>query len=217
MEKSDPTAPGPGTRRLVPRRRLIGSRLFIHTALVLSLLLALAMIASLYLHWRRVQEPTTAIVVVGDPSWDNAEVVVEPVDDAQPGARRVQVVLDERNHFQTPIFELPGRYRVTVSMHDQLLHQYPVELERFRGVEINLPTPVEVRGDASMAGGRVLLSSKDQSEQRVLDAENHYRVVFPEQGGEYSLEVTRNGQLIDHAEFTVQSHVPKKIDLRRGS
>jgi len=218
MEKSEPpTALGPSSRRLPSRRRLIGSRLFVRTAVILSVLLALVMIVSLYVHWRRAQEPNTYILVIGDPSWNGVEVVVTPADDSQAGGRRVQVVLDDRNNYRTPIFELPGRYRVTVSAHEQLIRQYSVEVDPTRAIQIDLLTPVEVFGDPSLDGGRVLLSSKDDSQSGVLNADNRYRFVFHVQGGEYSLEVTRNGQLLDHAEFIVFPHTPKKVDLRKGS
>jgi hypothetical protein len=92
-----------------------------------------------------------------------------------------------------------------------------VEVDRTRYVQIDLPTVVDVIGDSFMDGGRVLLSSKDDSQSAVLNAENRFRVSFPVLGGEYSLEVQRNGEVIDHAEFFVTPHAPKQVDFRRRS
>lgn len=216
MEHSEPPAtPPPQRRSIPPRRSLFGSGAFVRSAVGLSILLAAALIASLYVHWHRLREPTTAVVIIGDTSWKGTEIVVTPVGAANPEGRRVQVVLDERNSYQTPVFELPGRYQVTATLHERTLAEYTVDLDRSHYVQIDLPTPVEVIGDPSLDGGRVLLSSREQTYSGAFTAADRHRVTFLVQGGEFSLEVSRDGQVIDHAEFAVTSHVPRQVDLRR--
>lgn len=215
MEKSEPRTEPARPRPVRPsRRQLIGSQLFIRLAVLLSLLLAAIMVASLYVHWRRVQEPSTAIVVIADPSWDGAQVIVDAVG---MGSRphRVQVPLDIHNGYQTPVFELPGRYDVKVMLHDRQEWAQTLEIDRFRGVRIDLPTFVEVIGDSTLDGGQVLISSKDNSSSGTLSADNKFRLVVPLYAGDYSLEVTRDGQVLDHSEFTVAPHASRQVDLRK--
>ena len=217
MEKSEPRANvAPQSRSGPARRRLIGSRLFVRVAVGLSILLAASMVASLYIHWRRVQEPSTAILVVADPTWNGAKVIVTPAGDESP-AHRVQVTLDEHNQFQTPVYEFPGRYEVRVMLHDRKEWAGPVEVDRSRMIRIDLPTFVEVIGDASLDGGQVLVSGSEGSISGDLSQSNKFHLVIPVFGGDYSLEVTRDGKILDHSEFTVTPHAARQIDLRKRS
>jgi hypothetical protein len=215
MEKSEPRANvAPQSRSRPARRRLIGSRLFVRVAVGLSILLAASMVASLYIHWRRVQEPSTAILIVADPTWNGAKVIVTPAGDDSP-LHRIQVTLDEYNQYKTPVFGLPGRYEVKVMLHDRKEWDRTVEIDHSRGSQIDLPTFVEVIGDSTLDGGQVLISSKDDSYPGVLSADNKFRLVVPLYAGDYSLEVTRGGQVLDHSEFAITPHAPRQIDLRK--
>jgi hypothetical protein len=215
MEKSEPrTQAAPQGRPRRSSRRLIGSRSFVRLAVALSVLLAAAMVASLYIHWRRVQEPSTAIFIIADPTWSGAKIIVTPVGDDSP-ARRIQVTLDERNQYKSPIYELPGRYEVKVMLHDHPQWERMVEIARFRGVQIDLPSFVEVIGDRSLDGDQVLISGPDVPVSGILGEGNNFRLVLPLYGGDYSLEVTREGKVVDHAEFTVIPHAARQIDLRK--
>lgn len=215
MAKSEPrTEPARQHRPTTSGRHPIGGQLFVRLAVLLSLVLAMTMVASLYLHWRRVQEPSTAIFVAADPSWNGARVVVTPARE-NSAIPRVQVTLDEHNQYKTPVYELPGRYEVVVSLHDRKEWEGTVEIDHSRGIQIDLPTFVEIIGDSTLNGGQVLVSGKDGSSSGAFAADNKFRVVVPLYAGDYSLEVTRDGQVLDHSEFSVSPHAPRQVDLRK--
>src|SRR5579862_1827624 len=84
-------------------------------AVLLCIFLVAVMTALLWLHWTRVPEPTTAIMIIGDSSLDGADILVQSPDDPATLNRRVRVTLSPDNRFQVPVYRYPGRYHVTVA------------------------------------------------------------------------------------------------------
>jgi hypothetical protein len=93
-----------------------------------------------------VREPTTAIIVAGDASLVGTEITVS-------GGRTITATIDSGNNYRVPILVDPGEYVVSASLHGQTLFRTTVQVQRFLGVEFDLPAIVK---DAVAHGTLVL-------------------------------------------------------------
>ena len=194
------------------------SRLFARAIVAATILLAAVLVASMYVHSHRVREPSTAIVIVGDPTFRGARIVVTPAGDNDPTAKPLQLTLDDKSNYQLPVFELPGQYHVTITWRDQTLFDNTLSVDRVHGKQIDLPSVLEIIGDDSMDDAQVLLSSADGgSTTRTLTKAEHERLRLPLPAGKYSLSVTRDGKTLAEAEFELPPHAPGQVDLRKRS
>jgi hypothetical protein len=124
-----PQAPAPPHTLEPPptgrRGRLVG---LIVGGLVASTVL---MVAFIWYRWYPVQEPTTAVIVAGDATYDGAVVTVV-------GTSTISTRLNPANNYVASILLKPGRYVVTVKHRDQVLIRQDVEIKRFLGVRFRL-------------------------------------------------------------------------------
>jgi hypothetical protein len=95
---------------------------------ILTGLVVLLMVSLIYYRWVTITDPTTAIIVRGDDSYDGAVVKV-----TGNGARTVTATLDAANQYETPILVVPGTYTVTVEMGGRVLGKWEPIVERYRG------------------------------------------------------------------------------------
>lgn len=197
------------------------SGIFARLAVVFCVLLMLGLMAFLWTRWARIQEPTTAVVVNGDPSLDGTKVAVTQLEEEGQSAqtsRPVEVALNRENGYRTAIFRYPGRYHVSVTApkRQSPLWEGDVSIDRLRGWLVELPTVLTVIGDASISGEQVTVTQSDgrMTETQMLDKQNNERARFIVIAGRYTLTVTRAGMPVSEDEFTVEAHRPKQIDLR---
>ncbi len=198
-----------------PRRGSILARgSVVRVAVFLSILLVMGMTTSLWHHWTKVKEPTTAIAVYGDPSLDGAKIVVEGSDEETRQQPPVEVLLSAEQKFQQAIYRYPGRYHVTVSV--QLPGQtVPIAdafmvIDRFHGAVVDLPTTLTIDGQP---GDRVTISNDSFSQRLEPNNENHYRVMILLSPGKYRITRTQGGAMIMDDELVIEPHKPKKIVL----
>jgi hypothetical protein len=106
-----------------PLVRLIVSGIVIATVL---------MVALLWHNWNGVQEPTTAVIVLGDQTLDGTIVTVTG------GGRVVRAMMSPANGYNAPVLLEPGRYQVTAERDGATLLQTDVEVKRFLAVQFDL-------------------------------------------------------------------------------
>ena len=188
-----------------------------------TILLVAAMLAFLCVRWYRVKEPTSVILVVGDPSLEGTQVLVTAAEENETRSKPVSVALTAAEQFRAPVFCLPGRYQVTVTWHRHLgnetradiLWNREVATQRLRVAVIDLPTTLTVIGDDSLSEARVDLSSAEGTGSSRLTKQNSYQLTFLCRPGQYMLEVTRLGGQPLSQEVLILPHSPKQIDLRQ--
>ena len=194
-----------------------GNGLLVRLAVVLSIAFLIGMLVLLWLRWARVPEPTTAIVIYGDPSLAGAKVAVDPADEPEQHGRSIEVTLGHDDQYQIPIYRYPGRYRVSVTWQKHEVFNGYVTIDRLRGILIDLPTIVTIVGDKSLAGARVLLSARSWTTGGTLDEQGKYLLSIPLPPGQYTLSVTRGEERLADDEVTVAPHTPRRVDLHRGA
>jgi len=196
-----------------PRRPLSASGGFIRTMIVIVVVLVVAMTAVIFWHWAIGNEPTTAILVVGDSSLDGAKVVV-----TGSGTPPVTVILSSENHYRTPIFRLPGQYHVVTTWHDQTLDESDLVLDRYLGKEIDLPTTLTVQGDAALDGTEVAVNDRGVPlASGTLERANDFKWSKLLMTGQYRLTARRAGERLPFVErdVVVLPHSPQTIDLAK--
>lgn len=198
-----------------PRRELSASGGFVRAVIVLVVLMVVAMSGIVFWRWATGHEPTTAILVTGDPSLDGTVVEVTGF-----GVPPVTVTLSADNNYRTPIFRLPGNYHVVATWHGQTLIEKDLVIDRYVGKAIELPTMVTVQGDASMEGAEVTLSERGAGVgSGFLEKPGGYKWAILVPGGEYRLTVRRAGQTAPflQRDLIVYPHTPQTVDLTKRS
>ena len=207
----------------MPSRPPTGRRWPARIAVFGTILLVAAMLAFLCVRWYRVKEPTSVILVVGDPSLEGAQVLVTPGEENEMRGKPVSAALTAAEQFRAPVFCLPGRYQVTVTWRRHLgnetradvLWNSPVATQRLRVAVIDLPTTLTVLGDDSLSEARVDLSSAEGTASARLTKQSNYQLTFLCRPGQYILEVTRLGGQPLAQDVLILAHSPKQIDLRQ--
>jgi len=184
-------------------------------AVFACIILVMGMAASLWEHWARVKEPTTAIAVVGDASLDGAKVIVEGADEETQRQPKVEVALSVDHKYQQAIYRYPGRYHITVmSPIPELgkIAETDLTIDRFRGAQVDLPTTVTI---ICTPGDRITLANEMGGSQRFEPNDtNHYRVVLFLSPGKYHMTRTHGGAVISpDEEFVITAHTPKELTL----
>ena len=95
--------------------------------IVLTALFVVGMLALIYVRWLTITEPTTAVIVQGDPSHDGATVLVAG------NYTNVTATLNEANDYAAPILVVPGTYTVTVTQNDRVIGKWDLVTEHYRG------------------------------------------------------------------------------------
>ena len=91
----------------------------------------LVMVGFIWYRWQGVNEPTTAVIVEGDATFDGTVVTVT-------GARTITTELTPSNDYIAPVLLEPGWYRVTAEHGGRVLVRQEVEVKRFLGVRFKL-------------------------------------------------------------------------------
>src|SRR5579863_3841996 len=150
------------------RKSVLARGWIVRVAVALSILLVMAMMAFLWHRWLTVREPTTAIVVNGDPTLKGAKIIVESRDDT--AEQKVEVTLGEERQYRAAIFRYPGHYRVLVQFPGKK-EATPIEdvvVYRLRGAQIDLPTTLAINGQP---GDKVILTNSDGGGSQTLTLE----------------------------------------------
>jgi len=201
-----------------PRRTSVLARgTVVRVAVFACIVLVMAMTASLWHHWTKVKEPTTAIAVIGDPSLDGAQIIVNGIDDETERQTPVKVSLSSDHRFQQAIYRYPGRYEVTVLAPDRFNIQEPIArlqttIDRFHGVVVDLPTTLVVTANP---GDRVTLTNEANNTWGFEpNKDNKYRLTIPLAPGKYKLSRTSGGAHIPPDEdLTILPHTPRELTL----
>ena len=184
-------------------------------AVVVTIVLVMAMLASLWQHWAKVREPTTAIAVYGDESLDGARIVVEGADEETQRERPVQVVLSADHKYQQAIYRYPGRYRVSVTLpgrKEPIAEGTPLAIDRVHGVVLDLPTTLTIDGGP---GDKVTIANGTTSQTVEFNQGNHYRVPVLLSAGKYTMTRTHGAEVVQpEEEVVILPHTPKTIKLR---
>lgn len=179
-----------------------------------------AMVGQICFRSATFHEPTTAVVVTGDPSLDGATVdVVETHRTAD--ARSWDVTLTRDNGWRTPFILHPGDYRLRVSLDGHQVMQEDFSLDPFKGIGYDLPSLVLFTGPASMAGAQINVVRTDVAtpaleSHMVLPDDHHHRVGMYLSPGEYELSVRNHGESLLRHRFTVTHEAPLRIDLAKA-
>lgn len=208
---------GLGDDPVPPRWSALQGTAFVRFAIAGTVLLVLAMTGFIAWRWERVPEPTTVIMIYGDPSLDGASITVAPIPDQAPPGSPVQVVLDDRNKYQTPIYRMPGQYHVTVTWEGHTAFDRDLTLQRFRGLLVNLPTVLTVLADDSYAGAHVVMVNRSSGEsfEATLEPRENNRVLLLADPGQYTMSVTRSGTSLGDTDFLLLPHTAKTIELKK--
>ena len=113
---------------LTPQRLL-----FARAVIILSAAITLAAFATIFYRSVTISEPTSAIVVEGDASFDGTLIFVTSTE--YPSAR---AKLSVENNYKTPVLLHPGIYSVLITHGDRTLIRQSFRIEAHRGVGIDL-------------------------------------------------------------------------------
>lgn len=91
-----------------------------------------SMVAFIWYRWHGVQEPTSAIIIDGDPSLDGTVISV------RGGPRPISTKLHKGNGYIAAVLVDPGQYWVSATRGEETLFNREVEVKRFLGVRFNL-------------------------------------------------------------------------------
>ena len=109
------------------------------------------MVAFIWYRWHGVQEPTTAVIIDGDPSLDGTTITV------RGGPRSVTTTLKDSNSYTAVLLVEPGRYWVNATRNGELLLRKEVEVKRFLGVRFNLVQYLKAQKLAAERGQNLLI------------------------------------------------------------
>jgi hypothetical protein len=113
--------------------RASGRRSFLVALILIGVMVAtFSMVAFIWYRWHGVQEPTSAIIIDGDPNLDGIIVAV------RGGPKPISTKLHKGNSFTAAILVDPGRYWVSATRGEEQLFNREVEVKRFLGVRFNL-------------------------------------------------------------------------------
>jgi hypothetical protein len=107
--------------------------LFARAVITLTAVVTLAAFATIIYRSVTVTEPTSAIVVEGDASFDGALILVTSTE--YPAARATLTV---ENNYRTPVLLYPGIYTVLVMHRDRALFRDTFRIDAQRAVGIDL-------------------------------------------------------------------------------
>ena len=93
------------------------------------------MVAFIWYRWYPVREPTTAVIVAGDATYDGTVVTVTGTPTP------ITTRLDPGNNYVAPVLLEPGIYWVTAERNGQVVLRQRVEVKRFLGVRFTLNDP----------------------------------------------------------------------------
>jgi hypothetical protein len=108
-----------------------GRRNAARAVILLSILVTLVALATIFYRSFAVIEPTSAVIVIGDPSLDGAEIVVR-ASDFSSGSLESTATLSADNNFQTPVLLRPGVYLITITYQDRVLLKEQFSVEPYR-------------------------------------------------------------------------------------
>lgn len=116
--------------------RLAAARVVISASIILTV----AALATVFYRSFAVIEPTSAVVVVGDPSLDGAEISVTP-DAFSSDYPESFATLSPDNNYQTPILLRPGTYWITITHKEHLILRDKFPVEAYKGQQYLLGEP----------------------------------------------------------------------------
>ena len=112
---------------------------FIRVLLILTVLLAILMIAILYFRWNAQREPTFVLVIVGDETLSGAVVTINrPTPNGM--VRHASTTIADGHRTITPIFLPPGAYHLGITRNDEELVSQPFTAERNYRMTLDWPT-----------------------------------------------------------------------------
>ena len=114
------TPPTPGRRRAA------------RVAIVASIALTAAALTTVFYRSFAVIEPTSAVIVIADPSFDGAEIVVRP-DVLSPSYPESRAILSADNNYQTPVLLRPGDYLITITLDGNVILKDKFPVQAFKG------------------------------------------------------------------------------------
>jgi hypothetical protein len=88
-------------------------------AIIASIALTLCALTLVFYRSYAVVEPTSAVIIYGDPTLDGAEIFVRP-DVLSPDFPAARATLSADNNYQTPILLRPGNYWITITHKGQV-------------------------------------------------------------------------------------------------
>lgn len=191
------------------RGSLLARGWIVRAAVVISILLVLGMTALLWQRWISIREPTTAILVQGDPSLSGARITVESED--EPSEPKVEVTLGQEKRSQA-IFRHPGHYRVSVSFpNEKESFTQTVTVYRLHGAVLELPTTLTILGQP---GDKVTIANSEGSARQTFSFESSKSrattLIWP---GKYTLLRTHGAAPQPEEQFTIEPHTPRTIEL----
>jgi hypothetical protein len=111
------------------------TRAFLVGAILMCVVVStVAMVAFIWSGWFKVPEPTTAIIVEGDASFDGTVLFVSGSNLKTP----IETRLHASNNYITPILLEPGEYKFTATHNGRDLLRTRVIVRRFLGLRFNL-------------------------------------------------------------------------------
>jgi hypothetical protein len=129
--------------------RASGRKSFLVAVILIGVMVAtFSMVAFIWYRWHGVQEPTSAIIIDGDPSLDGTIIAV------RGGPRPISTKLQKGNSYTAAILVDPGRYWVSATRGEEQLFNREVEVKRFLGVRFNLSNYlIELKAAREKAAG----------------------------------------------------------------
>ncbi len=128
VAKADLPPPAAPHRLATPEEPSPLLRFFVLFVIAFSSVATLAMVGWMYYRWAKTIEPSSAIVVEGDPSVDGATILV-----TGDGETSISAKLTAENKYTTPILLSPGTYILTITRDGHTLLKRDFVLEEREG------------------------------------------------------------------------------------
>jgi hypothetical protein len=187
---------------------------FVRVMTVVIIAVVVAMLALIYVKWATIREPSSAVVVIGDQTHDGARIEVSGY------SHTWTAVLDEDNHYGTPVLLDPGRYTIKVTHKNNVLLSTDFVVDSLRGCQYILSPAVEIVGPPSATRDVQLTLECDQPasrQQLTLPAAKGFHQTAYLAPGEYRATASDNGQVISRDVFTVQMSHPLTVKLGQSA
>jgi len=191
---------------------------FVRIMTFVIIAVVVAMMALIYARWATIREPSSAVVILGDQTHNGATIEVKR------GKNTWSAVLNDDNHFETPILLDPGRYVIKVTHKNNVLVSDDFIVESLRGCQYVLPPAVEIIGPpAATRDVQVTLEKENPSphensnQELTLSLAQGYHKTAYLSPGEYRATASQDGRVISRDVFTVQRYHPLTVKLGQAT
>lgn len=213
VEAQKADAPAPAEH--APHRQEGGTLVyapFVRVMTIVIVAVVIAMVALIYRQSTLVREPTSAVVIEGDPTLDGAKITVTGY------GHEWKALLGPENNYITPVLLEPGHYSITITHHKKTLVHEDFEILGLHGRRYELPSAVSiVAPQANNRELRVTIVAEHGEHNPVreitLNADNRYQDIVYLPVDNYHATAYDQARIVYRDDFSVDHTKPVTVKL----